>query len=722
MKEIFLCVLSLSASGALTGLLLLMIRPFTLKFLSKKWNYYIWILVVAYLILPIRFKVIDLPTLSIGGTMIHSISDAGMQEIQEIPESTEFHMVSDISDIHAVETGENTEMQGLESWENTGNWKESGKSDYESQMPGKTADWMKIAAGLWILGTIVTLIIKIRNYGKFSKQLRKMSQPITDELVSRMAESLSDKLSMKKKPGIYESPVVSGPITLGLCHPMIILPKEEQDLLELELVLHHEMMHIKRKDLWYKWIYQILLCVHWFNPVLYLVEKKINIDCELSCDEAVLEKLTEDGKKAYGNILLNAAEKNVDFRKSIFSTTLLERKEDLKERLKGILQYKKQNAFKVLLSLVVLTGVLLFSACGAQFTSDGVPFTSEKSLAEVVNDEEFGEQYGVKLNFFERLFWNTDLDYWLNTMNVTDKAGDGWDLYDDNTKLAGDDFCDHWQAYYYSGGDKLDCAGFLITGSDSILIVHATEKTEIQISAYYELLRGKFKLVLISPDGTVTTIEDEGEGKKKDIILEEGRNVIKMVGQGAKLKNLKVRYYGLDAGTIENIYYSEEQDYAERAFDTGETVNKDKIMNALPYMENETASKAFAALLTQGESFSTDELVDIFIYSDSDLSSHYLVKAISDEQTEPLSAEAISEIIPYLSWEGRSEIISTIIEEVTFDDLEEWAPYLSSEQLERCLISYMEAGNTLTYSQFYEVSPYLNTQSIDKLDTLMQKE
>lgn len=698
MKQVFLCILSLSLSGALTGLLLLAIRPLTIKFFSKKWNYYIWLLVIAYLMLPIRFKIFDLPALPIG-TATMKVTDAESSHL--LPEIQEIDTLESIVEPEAVITP----LQANDT------------SIYEKEQAGKRIDWVGIAAGVWLLGGITAFAIKLRDYKKFSVRLRVMSQPVDDERIMGLMTDLSSKLSIKKKPAIYESAGVPGPITLGLKHPVIILPKEERELAELSLVLHHEMVHIKRKDLWYKWLYQVLLCVHWFNPVLYLIERKINVDCELSCDEVVLGALSEAGKKAYGNILLNVAEKNVDFRRGIFSTTLLERKEDLKERLKGILQYKKQDGFKVLLSLGVFTGVLLLSACGAQFTSDGVPFTTEDSLAEIMSDE--------NLNFFERLFWNTDLDYWLNTTNLTDKTGDGWKIYDDDTMLAGDDVCDQWQAYSYRGGDKLDCSGFLITGSDSVLIIHATEKTEIQVSAYYELLKGKFKLVCISSDGTVTTIEDKGEGEKKDITLAEGRNVIKMVGQGAKLKNLKVRYYGLESGAIENVYYSEEgeyADYVERAFDTGETVSKDKVMNALPYMEDETASKAFATLLVQGESFSTDELCDIFIYSDTDLSSHYLLKAIADEQTEPLSAEAISEIIPYLSSEGCSELISAMVEEVTFDDLVDWAPYLSSEQLERCLISYMEAGNTLTYSQFDEISPYLNAQSIEKLDELMRQE
>ena len=116
---------------------------------------------------------------------------------------------------------------------------------------------------------------------------------------------------MKKLPRVYETEAISGPITVGLFNPVIVLPKQEREMEQLPMILHHELAHVKRKDLWYKWLYQILLCVHWFYPALYLVGRRLNTDCELSCDEMVLACLTKDGKKAYGNILLDEAQKSL---------------------------------------------------------------------------------------------------------------------------------------------------------------------------------------------------------------------------------------------------------------------------------------------------------------------------------------------------------------------------------------------------------------------------
>lgn len=178
-------------------------------------------------------------------------------------------------------------------------------------------------------------------------------------------------------------------------------------------------------------------------------------------------------------------------------------------------------------------------------------------------------------------------------------------------------------------------------------------------------------------------------------------------------------YSGLKDSAVESIYYSEQDEYSDHvaeAFETGEHVDKDKVMDALPYMEDKAASRALAALLNQGDSLSKEELCDFFIYSDEGLSGQYLTKAIADGRTEPPDAETLSELMPYLEEETRAELIIDMKDKLTFEMLNEWAPYLNDDLLEKCLISWLEEGNTLTYSQFDEISPYLNQSIIEKLD------
>ncbi len=90
---------------------------------------------------------------------------------------------------------------------------------------------------------------------------------------------------------------------------------------QYQLILHRELIHVAKKDLLYKWIYQLLLCLHWFNPLLHCIGRQIDSDCELSCDEQILAQLTDTGRKLYGNVLLDTAEQAVNHRTNALATT-----------------------------------------------------------------------------------------------------------------------------------------------------------------------------------------------------------------------------------------------------------------------------------------------------------------------------------------------------------------------------------------------------------------
>lgn len=151
LKQMFLCALSLSLSGALTGLLILIIRPVTKRFLSKGWNYYIWLLVVARLMIPVSVEMdfwhITLP-----------IPSDGIQAQKEIQEFG--GMLGQSNALELTEALEPAEKPGTFDRKETTqlNRTEAQESDFEitSDRPilRQTNFWL--AAGiLWLLGAIL---------------------------------------------------------------------------------------------------------------------------------------------------------------------------------------------------------------------------------------------------------------------------------------------------------------------------------------------------------------------------------------------------------------------------------------------------------------------------------------------------------------------------------------------------------------------------------------
>lgn len=655
MEQLFLCVLSLSLSGALTGMLLLLMRPLTKKYFSQKWNYFIWLLVIARLLIPVQFET---------GSFDRTLFSGRIESVEEQNKETET-AAADKTDLKiqqqaAAISGENTR---------------DSEPDAVSRAPvlcriteSISATPGVIAGTIWLLGTALALFLKVRNYRHFSIGIRRAGEVPADRRINVLLEELTAGLSVKNKPEIRESKEISVPITLGLCKPVIMIPVEERNMADFKLVLHHELIHIKRKDLWYKWLYQILLCIHWFNPVLYLIGRKLNEDCELSCDEAVLADLTQEGKKAYGNMLINAAEKNIGFRSNVPSATFLERKEDLKTRLTGILHYKKQTGFKMLLTVCVSAGMICLSACGSvQIAPDALPFHISGGVEEFI---------GRRLVTF-------------------DKKGEAWQAYDNDELLAGEDINDIEWYYSYKGGSNIECEGMYLNGTNSNLIVYADEDAEIGVDISFDLQSGKLKLIYVAPDGTVELLDDAGDSSRQKVTLAEGRNVFKLAGQGAKVRGLNLTYTGLESRRIRNFYYGEEDEQGDILSEkvmSGD-VTKEEVLDNLYYMKEESISMALAKFLERGEALSSDELLDLFIYSDEELSVKYMMQAVQKGKTAFLTPEFLSELMPYLNDEGRT----------------------------KCLLKYLEEGNTLTYSEFDEISPYLNNDTIKKIDEYLKE-
>lgn len=304
--------------------MILLIRPVTRRFLSKSWNYYIWLLLIARLSIPVSVETDHFHF------VLSDVVNAAQEQRAEMKEEWPDQQEEAGNMEHMAGTDESKEWIAEDSVEAfaAGSEAKSLQGVKAPKIISFVMDFMTVEKVLWIAWistAIIISFIKIRNYRRFTSTIRKECNPVSDSRVYGEMEKLCERLQMRKCPQIFESKAVSGPITIGLLKPVIVLPKEERDFLQLPLILHHELLHVKRKDLWYKWIYQILLCIHWFNPVLYLAGRKLNIDCELSCDEAVLIHLTQEGKKAYGNLLLDAASWGIDSNSNVPAVTLLER-------------------------------------------------------------------------------------------------------------------------------------------------------------------------------------------------------------------------------------------------------------------------------------------------------------------------------------------------------------------------------------------------------------
>lgn len=750
-NQIFLTIVSLSLSGALIGILILCLRPLTRRLFSKRWNYYIWLVMAARLLIPVSLGINLMGSLFAAGNEWNSAraenaikTESAIRTENVIGEETD-----QVTADHQLKYGSSviTDREQMKiSSEKISSEKISSEKSVRFPLNGQTIFsylWL-----VWLFGAVLSACIKGNDYRNFAAYVKTGQKEITEGKVRQTVDELSSRLGIKRVLKVYESPVVSGPILIGLLRPCIILPEGSLAQEELSLILHHELIHYKKKDLWYKWLYQAVLCIHWFNPLLYLIERKLNMDCELACDEAVMEILTMEGRKAYGNVLLDAAEQKLKFKKSVLATTLLEDKGTLKERLKAILNYKKTKGILVAFSICLLGVIVVLagfagaknskshnahSAAGMFMAGDYISAWDSASSDYISLWDTIGETVGTMWDDLGQM-WG-DLGDALS--DVASSMGDGydgailnfnthgeaWKVYEDDKAIVGEDINDRWQAYDYMGngnGMNVDCKELILNGSDTYEILYAKDAFTQTLDFEAELAAGKMKLVHVGLNGSVTLLAELEAGDSfsdsVNISLTEGRNAVKIVGQGAKIKNLHFKFHDQNNRNVMKLFASDVDEAAEQICDEFRqgNVNIEKFIEVLPYLKQDELNECAKILFDSGADLTMDQITDLVMYGDDQIGK-YLADAVEKGTMRALTGDEIMELVYYISSADVLRLVGCMKETMDFDTLEELLVYLDAKDGERCLNIYLEQGNELSYEEFSEISCYLDEDVVKQL-------
>ena len=140
----------------------------------------------------------------------------------------------------------------------------------------------------WLVMALILFIRKITVYQDFVKYIRASCVEVADiDLLERFGK-LVERKQINTTVELYTNNLISSPLLIGFFRPYIILPTVDLSPTDFDYTILHELVHFKRRDMFYKWLVQFTLCIHWFNPFVYLMSREIGKVCELSCDEAVM--------------------------------------------------------------------------------------------------------------------------------------------------------------------------------------------------------------------------------------------------------------------------------------------------------------------------------------------------------------------------------------------------------------------------------------------------
>lgn len=226
---------------------------------------------------------------------------------------------------------------------------------------------------VWLLGGGLMLACLLVRHVSFCRTAARFSRPLEreDARVAREVLAAGGKPSLP----VRRCRCVPGPLAVGLFRPCILLPDRPYPPEELSLVLQHELVHCRRKDLLFQTLLAFCRCLHWFNPLLPLIQRMMERDCELACDEMVLRSASPDTRDRYCHLLLDTAAQEME-RATVLSTGFGGGKASLKQRLSSALDGGKRRRFLAVAAILLTLTV----GCGMFF-----PARAEKTGPEAAD-------------------------------------------------------------------------------------------------------------------------------------------------------------------------------------------------------------------------------------------------------------------------------------------------------------------------------------------------
>ena len=387
-------LLQMSFLGTVIILLIVVLRAVLINRLPKKTFLILWWIALIRLLVPFSIKSV---------TSIYSL----LQSIY--------------SDINPVRTAQTTTFLPIH-----GNMPEIANGLSEAMV--QRTESISILSVIWLAGLLLCFGFFAVSYIKCYREFR-FSLPVENDIL----EAWKEKHPLKRSLSIRQTETIAAPLSYGVIRPVILMPKntEWKNIYQLRYVLEHEYVHIRRLDMLTKLIMIAAVCIHWFNPLVWVMYILFNRDLELSCDETVVRRFGMDIKSVYATALISMEEKKSGLTPLCNSFS----KNAIEERIRAIMKIKKTSKFAVMISAVVVIGVTGGFATSASSLEKNTETAQENGETTVaLNEVNIREDESLSSSDVE---WWTAEEYakWLDEEKevlqsmIGEKAytgGDGW--------------------------------------------------------------------------------------------------------------------------------------------------------------------------------------------------------------------------------------------------------------------------------------------------------
>lgn len=249
---------------------------------------------------------------------------------------------------------------------------ETGQTAPEAASAVRTIPVTALLSALWLFGVLAAALVQGGGYLLARRRLLRDARP--DLEAKAQAEQTAASLGLKRAVPVRRSGQVRTPMVLGLIRPVLLLPEGQA---VDEVVLCHELTHLKRLDLAYKALLVAACWLHWFNPLVWWMSRAASENLELCCDDDVAAGRDAAFRRKYGELLLSTAEEKPG---PTLSSRFGGSKQAMRDRLTNLFVKKKRGR------LLACTAVAVLVLVGGLVACEGRPAMTDQEAAEALNE------------------------------------------------------------------------------------------------------------------------------------------------------------------------------------------------------------------------------------------------------------------------------------------------------------------------------------------------
>lgn len=247
-------------------------------------------------------------------------------------------------------------------------------------LPTTGIDWGTVLAWAAVLWLWVTVSLVLWNVWRLLRY-RRLIEQASNRVNSRLQQLAVEEARLAGIDGevrFLASPLAQSPMLVGFFRLTILLPSEQVPDSDARFILAHELTHFRQKDLWKKLLFLMVQCIHWFNPIVYLLNRDFSRWLETSCDEYVVSSLDRNQRKEYGRLLINYAPASRCIGPKLY-VSFASCRYKLNRRISIMLNSNKKSRslLGLVLAVALVVGCLATSAFAA--ANDGTSNTNEIS-------------------------------------------------------------------------------------------------------------------------------------------------------------------------------------------------------------------------------------------------------------------------------------------------------------------------------------------------------